>query len=106
MKNHEYPFQSIIAGMDILLLTTTNDIEQLRTLALVIARKVVTEKMLDWWQKNSVSAKTVKHVRVNCGSTLVVRKVARQSPASTTKRDDDMNIRLPSFSGPPKFTGC
>ncbi|CAI1910023.1 Transposase and inactivated derivatives [Serratia fonticola] len=44
MKNLEYPCQSIITSMDISLLTTTNNIEQLRAMALAIVQKVVTEK--------------------------------------------------------------
>ncbi|EAU6351828.1 IS66 family transposase [Salmonella enterica] len=44
MKNLEYLYRSIIPGMDVSLLTTTNDIEQLRAMALAMVQKVVTEK--------------------------------------------------------------
>lgn len=44
MKNREYLYQCIIPGMDITLLTTTNDIEQLRAMALAMVQKVVSEK--------------------------------------------------------------
>lgn len=49
MKNCEYLYQCIIPGMDIALLTTTNDIEQLRAMALAMAQKVVDENR----QKNT-----------------------------------------------------
>ena len=43
MKNREYLCRSIIPGMNISLLSTTTDIEQLRAMALAIVRKVVDE---------------------------------------------------------------
>lgn len=43
MKNREYLYRYIIPGMDISLLTTTNDIEQLRTMALAMVRRVVSD---------------------------------------------------------------
>lgn len=43
MKNLEYMCRCIIPGMDIVLLTTTNDIEQLRAMALAMVQKVVGE---------------------------------------------------------------
>ncbi|RIQ21105.1 hypothetical protein DLN06_25360 [Salmonella enterica subsp. enterica serovar Newport str. CFSAN000835] len=44
MKNREYLCRSIIPGMDISLLSTTTDIEQLRAMAFAMVQKVVTEK--------------------------------------------------------------
>lgn len=44
MKNREYHDRGIIPGMNIALLTTTTDIEQLRAMALAMVQKVVTEK--------------------------------------------------------------
>lgn len=44
MKNREYLYRCIIPGMDIALLTTTSDIEQLRAMALAMVQKVVAEK--------------------------------------------------------------
>lgn len=44
MKNREYLYRRIMPGMDIALLTTTNDIEQLRAMALAMVQKVVDEK--------------------------------------------------------------
>ena len=49
MKNREYLYQCIIPGMDITLLITTNDIEQLRAMALAMVQKVVDENR----QKNT-----------------------------------------------------
>ena len=49
MKNREYLCRNIIPGMDIPLLTTTNDIEQLRAMALAMVQKVVDENL----QKNT-----------------------------------------------------
>lgn len=49
MKNREYLYRCIIPGMDIALLTTTNDIEQLRAMALAMVQKVVDENR----QKNT-----------------------------------------------------
>ncbi len=53
MKNREYLYQCIIPGMDITLLTTTNDIEQLRAMALAMVRKVVDENHHLQSQKNA-----------------------------------------------------
>lgn len=44
MKNREYLYRCIIPGMDILLLSTTNDIEQLRAMAIAMVQKAVDEK--------------------------------------------------------------
>lgn len=44
MKNREYHDWGIIPSMNIALLTTTTDIEQLRAMALAMVQKVVTEK--------------------------------------------------------------
>lgn len=44
MKNREYHDRGIIPGMNIALLTTTTDIEQIRAMALAMVQKVVTEK--------------------------------------------------------------
>lgn len=46
MKKHEYLYRCIIPGMDIVLLTPTTDIEQLRAMALAMVQKVVAEKIL------------------------------------------------------------
>lgn len=53
MKNLEYPCRSIITGMDISLLTTTSDIEQLRAMTLAMVRKVVDENHHLQSQKNA-----------------------------------------------------
>lgn len=52
MKNREYLYQCIIPGMDIALLTTTNDIEQLRAMALAMVQKVVAEKNAELMAKD------------------------------------------------------
>lgn len=45
MKNNDYPYEGgIITHMDISVLSTTNDIEQLRTLALAMVQKTMSEK--------------------------------------------------------------
>lgn len=53
MKNLEYPCRSIITDMDISLLSTTTDIEQLRAMALAMVRKVVDENHHLQLQKNA-----------------------------------------------------
>ena len=52
MKNREYLYRCIISGMDIALLTTTNDIEQLRAMALAMVQKVVAEKNTELREKD------------------------------------------------------
>lgn len=45
MKNNDYQYEGgIITHMDISVLSTTNDIEQLRTLALAMVQKTMSEK--------------------------------------------------------------
>lgn len=52
MKNREYLYRCIMPGMDIALLTTTNDIEQLRAMALAMVQKVVAEKNAELMAKD------------------------------------------------------
>ena len=53
MEKSEYLYRCIMSGMDITLLTTTNDIEQLRAMALAMVRKVVDENHNLQLQKNA-----------------------------------------------------
>lgn len=53
MKNREYLYRRIIPGMDIALLSTTNDIEQLRAMALAMVQKAVDENHILQLQKNA-----------------------------------------------------
>ena len=55
MKNSVYLCRSIITGMDISLLTTTNDIEQLRAMALAMVQKLVTEKNAELTARDQLS---------------------------------------------------
>lgn len=53
MKNREYLHRRIIPSMDIALLRTTTDIEQLRAMALAMVQKAVDEKHTLQLQKNT-----------------------------------------------------
>ena len=82
MKNPGYPCRSIITGMDISLLTTTNDIEQLRAMALAMVRKVVDENHKLQLQKGAELTAKEQRIRLLEEALMLARSVSssRKTP--------------------------
>ncbi|HHA1936398.1 IS66 family transposase [Enterobacter ludwigii] len=64
MKNREYLYRRIIPGMDIALLRTTTDIEQLRAMALAMVQKAVDENHILQLQKNAELTEKDQRIRL------------------------------------------